>query len=175
MNAAFLGKKGKEKYLYDYDEQAVFSYDYTDNGKMYHGILNFMIYFDLFSTASFGVYWLFDKYYYEDTSVNIEFFLVYLGAIYFVMYMLRMVTRSMYLVKVARYFDTSDLYNLFNSRFNAYRICSSVIALLLIALVGIALLKDVTLLYMAVLPVELLLLFVNMEFNAGSVVMLSRD
>lgn len=142
---------------------------------MYHGILNFMIYFDLFSTASFSVYWLFDKYYYEDTSVNIEFFLVYLGAIYFVMYMLRMVTRSMYLVKVARYFDTSDLYNLFNSRFNAYRICSSVIALLLIALVGIALLKDVTLLYMAVLPVELLLLFVNMEFNAGSVVMLSRD
>lgn len=134
-----------------------------------------MIYFDLFSTASFSVYWLFDKYYYEDTSVNIEFFLVYLGAIYFVMYMLRMVTRSMYLVKVARYFDTSDLYNLFNSRFNAYRICSSVIALLLIALVGIALLKDVTLLYMAVLPVELLLLFVNMEFNAGSVVMLSRD
>lgn len=169
MNVAFLGKKGKEKYLYDYDEQAVFSYDYTDNGTMYHGILNFMIYFDLFSTASFSVYWLFDKYYYEDTSVNIEFFLVY-----FVMYMLRMVTRSMYLVKVARYFDTSDLYNLFNSRFNAYRICSSVIALL-IALVGIALLKDVTLLYMAVLPVELLLLFVNMEFNAGSVVMLSRD
>ena len=134
-----------------------------------------MIYFDLFSTASFSDYWLFDKYYYEDTSGNIEFFLVYLGAIYFVMYMLRMVTRSMYLVKVARYFDTSDLYNLFNSRFNAYRICSSVIALLLIAPVGIALLKDVTLLYMAVLPVELLLLFVNMEFNAGSVVMLSRD